>query len=689
MPGGEESGPIPPDEPYGASAFEDPLEDLYDNAPCGYLSLLPDGEIVKVNRTFLEWTGFGRADLVGRRFQDLLTVGGRIYHETHYAPLLRMQRSVRGIALDVARADGSPLPVLVNSVLKTGADDSPLGILTTVFDATDRREYERELLRARQREQAARERTERLQRVTATLAAARSAQDIVETVVAEVSAGVGADHAALALRDPDTDRIRIAVHVGDEPIARLAQQVLGDHAGPAQAGEAVFSEAPEQHPETLPTVQTADALAALAVLTIAVADRAGGTLCLGFEAAREFASEEREFMLACARQCAQALERVRLHDEMSRATQQADFLARTSRALDETAGVVQRARRIVALLVPGLAEAASVYGADPEPLAQARRDEPASGRLRDGRRTLQFPLVSGHFRGKLVLVPTEPPPLSRRTTSFVKELADRCALALENARLYEQERDAAQMLQRSLLAEQLPRDQRFLVATCYRPAVERLEVGGDWYDAFPIAQDSLGLVVGDVVGRGLEAATAMGQLRSAVRALASARQGPALLLESLDRFVEPLERAQSATVAYAEIALDSGLLRFSSAGHPAPLLLEAGERPRFLWDAQSPPLGANLMHLPRPEAQLTLRPDARLLLYTDGLVERRGEPLNVGLDRLAEQFAARRGVPVPELVDELADDLCAGGRSDDDICLLCFSFADSHGRTASAGVMAP
>jgi serine/threonine-protein kinase RsbW len=680
LPGGEESGRITPDEPYGASPFEDPLEDLYENAPCGYLSLLPDGGIVKVNRTFLEWTGYGRADVVGRRFQDLLTVGGRIYHETHYAPLLRIQRSVRGIALDVVRADGSPLPVLVNSVLKTGAEDRPLGILTTVFDATDRREYERELLRARRREQAARERTERLQRVTAMLAAARTAQDIAETVVAEVCAGVGADHAALALRDPETERIDIAVHVGGDPVARLARQVLADRGRPPDRSDAVFSEAPEQHPHTLPNVDTEGAPGALAAVTLAVAGPAG----LGFDGTRELASEERDFMVACARQCAQALERVRLLEETSRAAHQAEFLARTSRALDESRGVVERAERMVALLVPELAEAASVHGADPEPLAQASRDERARDRLGDRRRTVEHPLISGQLRGKLVLAPKHPPPLPRRTMSFVTELADRCALALENARLYEQERDAAQMLQRSLLAEQLPRDRRFLIATRYRPAGERLEVGGDWYDAFMVSQDTIAVVVGDVVGRGLEAATAMGQLRSAVRALASARQGPAHLLESLDRFVEPLARAQMATLVYVEIALDSGLFCFASAGHPPPLLLETQEQPRFLWDAQSPPVGANLTRLPRPEAQLTLRPDARLLLYTDGLVERRREPLDVGLERLAEQFASQRATPLADLVEHLAEGMGAEARSDDDICVLGFTFAGSARASAVA-----
>jgi PAS domain S-box-containing protein len=132
--------------------FEENVEDLYDNAPCGYLSALPGGLIVKVNQTFLSWTGYRREDLVGRRrFQDLLTAGGRIFHETHYAPLLRMQGAVREIAVDVVCADARRLPALINSVLKKDEEGTPLLVRTTVFNATDRKEYERELLRERQR----------------------------------------------------------------------------------------------------------------------------------------------------------------------------------------------------------------------------------------------------------------------------------------------------------------------------------------------------------------------------------------------------------------------------------------------------------------------------------------------------------------------------------------------------------
>ena len=138
-------------DPFEA-LLEDSAEDLYENAPCGYLSTLPDGTIAKVNATFLEWTGYDRRDLVGhRRFQTLLSVGDRIFYETHYAPLLRMQHSIREIAVELVCADGRRLPVLINSIVKADADGEVAYFRTSVFDARQRRSYERELLRARQR----------------------------------------------------------------------------------------------------------------------------------------------------------------------------------------------------------------------------------------------------------------------------------------------------------------------------------------------------------------------------------------------------------------------------------------------------------------------------------------------------------------------------------------------------------
>lgn len=137
---------------FYAALLEDDAEELYDNAPCAYLSALPDGTLAKVNGTFLRWTGYERDALVGRRrFQELLAPGDRIFYETHFAPLLRMQGHVREIAVELVCRSGARLPVLVNSVLKQDVGGAPVAVRIAIFDATERRAYEQELVAARRR----------------------------------------------------------------------------------------------------------------------------------------------------------------------------------------------------------------------------------------------------------------------------------------------------------------------------------------------------------------------------------------------------------------------------------------------------------------------------------------------------------------------------------------------------------
>ena len=142
-----------------AALMGDDTDELWDNAPCGNLATMPDGTVVRINRTLLGWLGHTREQVVGRRrFLDLLTVSGQVFHETHLAPLLRMRGEINGIALELRTTGGDRLPVLVTATVRNGADDQPLVVRITVFDARERRAYEQELLRARRDAEGDRER---------------------------------------------------------------------------------------------------------------------------------------------------------------------------------------------------------------------------------------------------------------------------------------------------------------------------------------------------------------------------------------------------------------------------------------------------------------------------------------------------------------------------------------------------
>ncbi len=153
------------DEAFIAALVEDDPVQLYDQAPCGFLSTTPEGVIVKINSTLCRWLGADRAELVGERsFVDLLAPGGQIYHETHYAPMLRMHGSVRELALELRRPGRSRLPVLVNATLVQDDHGEPRTIRVAVFDASERRRYEQELLAEKQRAEASEARARALAR---------------------------------------------------------------------------------------------------------------------------------------------------------------------------------------------------------------------------------------------------------------------------------------------------------------------------------------------------------------------------------------------------------------------------------------------------------------------------------------------------------------------------------------------
>ncbi|MFF9915536.1 PP2C family protein-serine/threonine phosphatase [Streptomyces sp. NPDC013457] len=227
------------------------------------------------------------------------------------------------------------------------------------------------------------------------------------------------------------------------------------------------------------------------------------------------------------------------------------------------------------------------------------------------------------------------------------------------------DREVALALQAAMLPAPTPVGHH-PVAVRYQPAVDALNVCGDWYDLVDLPGDRIAVAVGDVVGHGLEAACVMGQLRSALSAAARVADGPARALEALGLYARSVEGAESTTVVNAFIDWDTHTITYSSAGHPPPALLDADGTVTFLDQATDPPLGVRLEHVPRPEGSRAFTEGATLVLYTDGLIERRTEDIDTGLGRLAASLT-RHGRAGPEDLAAalLADLLPSDGNTDD------------------------
>jgi serine phosphatase RsbU (regulator of sigma subunit) len=264
------------------------------------------------------------------------------------------------------------------------------------------------------------------------------------------------------------------------------------------------------------------------------------------------------------------------------------------------------------------------------------------------------------------------PPLIR-TTIF--DASDRRRYEQELVLARTRERDIALELQQAMLSGELPADERVRTEVVYRPAVQGLQVGGDWYDAFRLdGSDRVALVVGDVVGRGIGAAATMGQLRSAVRALASTGLGPAALLQALDRFANVHRVGRMATLVHAQVDVGSRRVRYACAGHPPPAVVGPGDAARLLWDGRSLPLDAHGVAA-RAEGELELEPGGGLVLYSDGLVERRSRTLRDSFEALVAALARAVAPAGAGLAPAVADALLGDEARDDDVCVLALGLA--------------
>ncbi|BCY12039.1 SpoIIE family protein phosphatase [Actinoplanes sp. L3-i22] len=343
-------------------------------------------------------------------------------------------------------------------------------------------------------------------------------------------------------------------------------------------------------------------------------------------------------------------------------------------ALGELRGLWQ-ASYVVAAVFDG-AETPALTATDPaltwEHLPQKRilalRDRPLLTPVAE--RGAGAGITLEHPRGTMVLwvEPSAQRPFTEQDQTLLALLAGHLGQGLSRVHQIDQQRETALALQRAILGPaQLPVG----FAVRYEPATRPLKVGGDWYDTIPLPDGKIGIVVGDCVGHGLRAATVMGQLRSACRALLLQDSSPARALSALDRFAELLPGASCATVFCGVLDPVSGHLRYSAAGHPPPIVALADGTTHLLDQGRSRPIAVRPAD-ERPEATYSLPPRTTLLLYTDGLVERRRQPLTTGIDQAVAAVRLGRRTPIEDLATEVMEHLAPAGGYDDDVALLLY-----------------
>lgn len=269
-------------------------------------------------------------------------------------------------------------------------------------------------------------------------------------------------------------------------------------------------------------------------------------------------------------------------------------------------------------------------------------------------------------------------PFSEDDAALLQLVGDRVALAVDRARLFEQERHIAETLQRSLLPEQLPKIPGMDVAVRYLPAGAGMEVGGDWFDMLDLGGGRVVLAMGDVVGRGVRAAALMGKLRTSLEAYAFDGRSPEEVVERLHSLMERQHRAEMATLLYVDIEPGRASAELASAGHMPLLIRSPNGEARFAVGDVSPPLGA-LPFVRFQASRVKLEPGSALLLFTDGLVEVRGTSIELRLEELRR--AVEAGPTDPDaLCDALLERMLGQEERQDDVALLVLSLSELPAR---------
>jgi PAS domain S-box-containing protein len=708
----ESSSPVPPPlpSPEGRDAR------LLDALSLAALTVDREGRVEHANQAALEFFGVRAHDLVGHLATEVL------FAPPEREPVHEVLRKV----LAGSRWEGE-LPVV-------GRDDPAHRTMVSLAALRLDGQVDGALLLAEDvgsssgRAQRLAERLTRLARVTAELLLADDVEAVTKIVIEHMADAAGATVASLSLRlDEHTMRL-IGIRGGRAGAEARFETfpIVGTPAGDSvSSGKALVLSGRDAIHSRYPDLEAAtEGERSMVCLPLSVTGRVLGVATMSFPGRRTFDGPELEFFRVMSDTCAQALDRVQALADAADQASKLRFLAQATDELATSLDYESTLSNVAHLAVPWFADWCSialgidgelrtlaVAHVDPAKIALAEEfdrrypPDPDAPRgsyevFRTGLSELtpeitpemieeavpdpeqramveelniysamSVPLkVNNRVLGVVTWVAGEHGRrFGPRDLAFGEDLARRAAVAIDNAQLHTEVRDMAVRLQRAVLPAALPVVPGWDLAAHYAPA-GHLDAGGDFYDVVRLDEERIAVFVGDVMGKGVHAAAAMAQMRSAVRAFLTVDDGPRSVLTRLDRLFEQYEIDQLVTMVYAVLDRSRDELVIANAGHPAPIVLRADGGIETLELPDDVLLGAGGTR--RSSVTVPFRAGDAVLIFTDGLIERRHEDIDAGQDRLLAECAGLLDGPLQQSLVELVDAVRDPTRDDDVAALV-------------------